>query len=591
MSRRAALITLITTLVVSWGSLALIQALGIQPRLGLDLRGGFSVLLEAPEGTDADVLDKAVEIMRRRIEGLGGVQEPEVSVAGLRSIEVQLPGISDRQRALDAVGTIGQLAFRPVLEASRFGVSPLLIAAQEYQDSTTTTTTTTTLPAETTTTTAGGGTTTTAGGSTTTTSATTTTAVTTSTTVAGETTTTSGATTTTTTVPAEPPDLTPVLPAGITVCDPARTLIEQPGCVDEATGITLSDDPTKDAWLADPESGEVFHLAPARVLGSDLADSQASFVQQGAGGGTGVPFGVSTGGVGEWVVTLDFNSEGGAKFEQVTKELAAFSVGDDRRRFAIVLDAVVQSAPQISAEISPETGISGGRAVITMGTAGNPEQSARDLAVVLRYGALPVAFSQPSVESISATLGSDSLRAGLIAGIGGLALVALAMILYYRALGLINVIGLTVFGSIVLVVFSLLGESQGVSLTLAGVAGVIVSVGITSDSYIVYYERIKEEVGRGRSLRAAIDHAFGRAFRTMLTADTVSLAAAVLLFMLAVGSVKGFALALGIATVTDLVVAYFFTRPAVALLGYTRLGEGGRFSIRGAAGEAKETAL
>jgi preprotein translocase subunit SecD len=157
-------------------------------------------------------------------------------------------------------------------------------------------------------------------------------------------------------------------------------------------------------------------------------------------------------------------------------------------------------------------------------------------------------------------------------------------------MGLIGVIGLTVFGSIVFVVFSLLGEAQGVSLTLAGVAGIVVSVGITSDSYIVYYERIKEEVRAGKSMRAAIDHAFKRAFRTMVTADTVSLAASILLFILAVGSVKGFALALGVATVTDLVVTYFFTRPAVALAGYTRWGEGGRFSIRGAAGVASESA-
>jgi preprotein translocase subunit SecD len=209
---------------------------------------------------------------------------------------------------------------------------------------------------------------------------------------------------------------------------------------------------------------------------------------------------------------------------------------------------------------------------------------------VLRYGSLPVAFSQPTVESISATLGSDSLRAGLFAGVGGLVLVAVALLLYYRALGLIAVIGLSVFGSIVLVVFSLLGAAQGVSLTLAGVAGIIVSIGITADSYVVYYERIKEEVRAGRSMRAAVDHAFKRAFRTMVTADAVSLCASVLLFVLAVGSVKGFALALGVATVTDLVVAYFFTRPAVALAGYTRWGEGGRFSIRGAAGVASESA-
>jgi preprotein translocase subunit SecD len=587
MTRRAALITLIATLAVAWGSLTVTQSLGITPKLGLDLRGGFSVMLEAPVGTDPDVLDKAVEIMRRRVEAMGGVQEPEIAVTGLRSIEVQLPGVTDPQRALDAVGTIGQLAFRPVLGVSTYGVSPLVLAAIEYEQSTTTTTTTTTTGAATTTT-AAGATTTTTTAPTTTTSSTTTTAAATTTTATGETTTTAAGTTTTTTE-AKPPDLTPVLPAGIAICDTTADLITQPGCVDGTTGLTLSDDPTKEAWLADPDTGEIFHLAVARVLGSDLSEAQAGFNQQGSSG-SGVPFGVSTGGVGEWVVSLSFTDAGATKFQEVTKELAGYSVGDPRRRFAIVLDGVVQSAPQMAADVSAETGIAGGRAVITMGTAGNPEQSARDLAIVLRYGSLPVAFSQPTVESISATLGSDSLRAGLFAGVGGLVLVAVALLLYYRALGLIAVIGLSVFGSIVLVVFSLLGAAQGVSLTLAGVAGIIVSIGITADSYVVYYERIKEEVRAGRSMRAAVDHAFKRAFRTMVTADAVSLCASVLLFVLAVGSVKGFALALGVATVTDLVVAYFFTRPAVALAGYTRWGEGGRFSIRGAAGVASESA-
>jgi preprotein translocase subunit SecD len=130
-----------------------------------------------------------------------------------------------------------------------------------------------------------------------------------------------------------------------------------------------------------------------------------------------------------------------------------------------------------------------------------------------------------------------------------------------------------------------------VTLTLAGVAGIIVSVGITSDSYIVYFERIKEEVRKGRSLRSAIDHAFARSFRTILTADTVSFFAAALLFFLSIGSVKGFALALGIATITDVLVAYFYTRPAVAVVARTRFGEGGPMSIRGATGEAKEVAV
>jgi preprotein translocase subunit SecD len=284
------------------------------------------------------------------------------------------------------------------------------------------------------------------------------------------------------------------------------------------------------------------------------------------------------------------SGEGADKFTETTKRLASFNFGDPRRQFAIVLDGVVQSAPQVSEDVDPNTGITGGQAIITLGSVENQEAQAQELSIVLRYGSLPAAFEQIDSRQVSATLGSDSLRAGLIAGIGGLLLVAVAMILYYRALGLVNVIGLTVFGSLMIVIYSLLGAWQGVTLTLAGIAGVIVSIGITSDSYIVYFERIKEEVRKGRSLRSAIDHAFQRSFRTILTADTVSFFGAVLLFFLAVGAVKGFALALGIATVLDVFVAVFYTKPAVSLVARSRFGEGGSLSIRGATGLPKEVA-
>ncbi len=544
MTKRSALIAVVVMLTVVFGGLAATLATGTTPQLGLDLQGGFSVVLEAPEGTEPDVLEKAVEIMRRRIEALGGVQEPEIAVEGDRNVVVQLPGVTERDRALAAVGTTGQLEFRPVLDVSPvLGVSPLLLEAaiaESADDSTTTT-------------------------------------------VAGD------DTTTTTTVPADPQI---VLPAGISFCDPELSDVDQPGCVDEETGLTGVPDPATEAWLAarlpDGSIGTVYHVAPAEVIGSDLTSADPRFQQTRSGGQA--PIGVGGAGVGEWVVVLDFNSEGSTKFEETTKELAGYPIGDPRRQFAIVLDGIVQSAPAMAAEVSPEEGISGGSAVITLGSAADQEAQARDLSVVLRYGALPVAFELPSVQSVSATLGSDSLTAGLIAGIGGLVLVAVAMILYYRALGVVNVIGLAVFGSVVLVVFSLLGQLQGYTLTLAGVAGLIVAIGITSDSYIVYFERIKEEVHAGRSLRGAIDHAFKRSFRTILTADFVSLLAALLLFWLAIGAVKGFALALGIATVTDVIVAYFYTRPAVAFLAHTRLGEGGSMSIRGASGSAKEVA-
>jgi preprotein translocase subunit SecD len=548
---------------------------GTTPLLGLDLQGGFSVVLQAPDGTDDDLLDKAVEIMRRRIEALGNVQEPEIAKIGATQIEVQLPGVTDRERALTAVGTTGQLEFRQVLDVSPIaGLSPVFTNFREligqgdgetgvidFSDDNTTTTVASIFddPNATTTTVAGGDTTTT--------------------TAAAETT-----TTTTTTTAATPVDPTEgvVLPDGLTWCDED----DSPGCIDPETGLTPEPVADKDAFLATDFAtggGIVYHLGPVEVDGGDLEGAQAQFL-----GGSAGPTGGTIGG--SWVVSLDFNGEGGDKFAETTARLASFNIGDPRRQFAIVLDGVVQSAPQVSNDVDPNTGITGGQAIITLGTAENQEAEAQELSIVLRYGSLPAAFEQIDSRQVSATLGSDSLRAGLVAGIGGLLLVAFAMILYYRALGLVNVIGLTVFGSLMVVIYSLLGAWQGVTLTLAGIAGVIVSIGITSDSYIVYFERIKEEVRKGRSLRSAIDHAFQRSFRTILTADTVSFFGAVLLFFLAVGAVKGFALALGIATVLDVFVAVFYTKPAVSLVARSRFGEGGPLSIRGATGLPREVA-
>lgn len=591
MNKRRALLLALAALAIAWGSLAGVVAAGVEPVLGLDLQGGFSVTLTAPEGTEGAVLNKAVEIMRRRIEALGSVQEPEISVKGDRNIEVQLPGVTDRERALNAVGSTGELSFRQVLEIGPVpDVSPALLNAQAAAAAATTTTVAggdttsepattaagtpttedtstsipvTTVPAGTPTTattpptTSGGVTTTVPVGGTSepaTTTGTSTTTSTPATTVAGETTTTALPETTTTTVPL-------VLPPG----------------VDPQTGITIVDDPSQEAWLREDSSGLIYHVGAALVLGSDITGATAGF----SGGGT-----ASAGG---YVVDPDFTSAGGRRFEEATKMLAQFPVGSPQRRFAIVLDGNVVSAPQVAEGVTPEQGLSASSVVITIGTGGaDPQAEAEDLATVLRYGALPTTFERSRVEQVSATLGDDSLRAGLIAGFGGLVLVVVAMVFYYRALGLINVVGLSVFGSILLVVFSLLGKFQGLTLTLAGVAGIIVSIGITSDSYIVYFERVKDEVRLGRALRSAVDHAFVRSFRTILTADAVSLAGAGLLWLLAIGPVRGFAIALGLATLTDVAVAYFFTRPATAWLVRTRLGEGGRMSVRGAVGHVAE---
>jgi protein-export membrane protein SecD len=480
-SRRRAVVTLLVILAVAWGSVAVMLMAGLRPKLGLDLQGGFSVTLVAPEGTDKDTLDTAVEIMRRRIENLGSIQEPEISVQGDRRIQVQLPGVEDRARALEAVGTTGQMSFRPVLA---------------------------------------------------------------------------------------------IFPESPAIADPDG---DHPEGLDPTTGLTVDDDVETEAYLPelDPD-GEVvvvYHVGPAFLVGADMQGGEARF--SGTGG---------HGGAGGWVVVPEFTDQGGEKFRAATGELAGFTLGDPQRRLAIVVDGTVTSAPEVAAGVDPGQGLDPNQVVITVGNPDDPEAEAQDLGAILRYGALPTTFERERVESVSATLGDDSLRAGLIAGLIGLAIVGIYMLFYYRALGLIAIVGLSVFGSFLLGIIILLGEFQGTTLTLAGVAGIIVSIGITLDSYIVYFERIKEEYGHGRGLRAAVDHAYPGAFRTVLTGDTVTFLGAILLWFLAIGSVKGFALTLGLATVIDVFVSYFYARPATWLLSRSLLGEGGAFSVLGAMG-------
>lgn len=501
MTRRRLWITLLLFIAIAWGSLGTSLAAGWQPKLGLDLQGGFSVVLTTPDNTDREVLDQAVEIMRRRIENIGSVQEPEISVQGDRSIQVQLPGVQDRERALQAVGTTGLLSFRPVLDAS-VGISVAFLDGTLPQPP---------LP------TADDG---------------------------------SGTTTTTTTI----------APADV------------PENLDPVTGLTIVDDPDQEAYLWNPNTFTFYKVGPAFLTGRDIEGAEAGF--------TGVNFG----GGGGWVVDPQFTNEGGQAFQQATAALSLEPVGSPQRQLAIVVDGEVFSAPTVASDTPRGEGLDPNTVVITIGSVENGQEEAEDLATILRYGALPTTFERERVESVSASLGTDSLNAGLAAGIGGLILVGVALLLYYRALGLIAVVGLSVFGSLLLFSLIFLGETQGTTLTLAGVTGIIVSVGITSDSYIVYFERIKEEHRKGRSLRPAVDQGFQRSFRTILTADTVTFAGSILLWILAIGPVKGFAITLGIATVIDVLVAYFFTRPATMLLVRSRLGDGGSFSIKGAVG-------
>jgi preprotein translocase subunit SecD len=270
------------------------------------------------------------------------------------------------------------------------------------------------------------------------------------------------------------------------------------------------------------------------------------------------------------VVTLSFDGEGTEAFADITRRLFDFGQQDARNRFAIVLDGVVISAPTVNQPIP------GGSAEIS----GNfTQESAQTLANQLRFGALPISFQVESIENISATLGADQLRWGLIAGLIGLGLVVVYSLIQYRALGLVTVASLLVVGLLTYLVLLFLSWRQGYRLSLPGVAGLIVAVGVTADSFIVYFERIRDEIRDGRSVAAAVEIGWQRASRTILASDAVSLIAAVVLYLLAVGGVRGFAFTLGLTTIIDLLVVFVFTKPLVTLLSRTRFfGSGHKLS-------------
>ena len=283
------------------------------------------------------------------------------------------------------------------------------------------------------------------------------------------------------------------------------------------------------------EGGSKYILAPAEVLGRQVSKASA---------------GLDTQGGSIWYVSLTFNDEGTKAFGALTTRVT--SLATPLNQVAIVLDGLVVSAPRINEPIPS------GNAQIT---GSFTQVEAADLANVLKYGALPLAFDRGEVQQISPTLGADQLQAGLLAGALGLLLVLIYSLLYYRGLGLVTAGSLFVAGGLVYLLILLLGEWIGFTLTLAGIAGLIVAIGITADSFIVYFERIRDEVRDGRSLRTAVEAGWLRARRTILVADFVSIIAAVLLYFFAVGGVRGFAFTLGLTTLVDLIVVFAFTKP------------------------------
>jgi preprotein translocase subunit SecD len=300
-----------------------------------------------------------------------------------------------------------------------------------------------------------------------------------------------------------------------------------------------------------------YRVGPAALTGSGIDDAFPAIDQSGGQG---------------FNVSLSLDRQGAQDFAGITGDLACERDEGGLGLLAIVLDGRVESAPSMNPDVRCSEGIRGGNASITVGagTQQEQQQEAEDLALVLRTGALPISLEAATFSEVSPTLGIESLQSGMLAGLLGLVLVGLWLVFFYRWLGVVALAALGTFGVLVVSIISLLGE-LGFALTLAGVAGIIVSIGITADSSIIFFERIRDEVNLGKTVRTGVQKAFTSAFRTNLAGNTVTLAAAVILYFLAVGPVRGFALMLGMATVLDIVIMYFFTRPTVFLMGNTKL--------------------
>ncbi len=343
------------------------------------------------------------------------------------------------------------------------------------------------------------------------------------------------ATATTATTAATPPaGVSPAVNAAYAALD----------CTLPANRQGTGSDIATDAIVACDRAGQgKYILAGAEVLGREVSKASAA-INQTTGSG--------------WYVLLTFNGDGTKKFGALTTRVT--SLAAPQNEVAIVLDGLVVSAPRINEAINS------GSAEIT---GSFTQLEATDLANVLKYGALPLAFDRGEVQQISPSLGADQLHAGLLAGFIGLLLVLIYSLLYYRGLGLVSVGSLVVAGSLAYLLFLLLGKWIGFTLTLAGIAGAIVAIGITADSFIVYFERIRDEVREGRSVRSAVETGWVRARRTIIVADFVSIIAAALLYLFAVGGVRGFAFTLGLTTLIDLFVVFIFTKPLVTVI--TRL--------------------
>nr|WP_239085308.1 protein translocase subunit SecD [Streptomyces halstedii] len=505
-----------------------------KPRLGIDLAGGTSITLQAknqpgkPNAINKTNMDTAVSIIERRVNGLG-VSEAEVQTQGDRNIIVNIPKGTDSKQAQEQVGTTAQLYFRPVLTVTDGGATPTgtespSATGSEEPDATPSAKA------------SSDGTASDSGS-----------------TPSADATTQGRAVTGALKEDGTPTPGASDGAAASETPDPATAALEKkfteldcskPSARAKAGEGVAPEDPTV---ACSSEGDAKYILGPAEVSGTDVDDAKAQFDQQ----------------RGIWLVSMDFTDKGSKKFQAITKKLSAQQ--SPQNQFAISLDGEVVSAPQVNSTLTGSAEISGSFS----------QQSAEDLANVLSYGALPLSFQEQSVTTVSAALGGDQLRAGLIAGAIGLALVVIYLVAYYRGLAFIALLSLGVSGVLSYTIMALLGPAIGFALNLPAVCGAIVAIGITADSFIVYFERVRDEIREGRTLRPAIERGWPRARRTILVSDFVSFLAAAVLFLVTVGKVQGFAFTLGLTTLLDVVVVFFFTKPVLTMMGGTKFFSSG----------------
>ena len=543
------------------------------PGLALDLEGGTQIILtpttsDGSEITDEDV-NQAIEIIRQRVDA-SGVAEAQISRQGGQNIVVSLPG-SPSQDTLELVRTSAVLYFRPVIRiiqgsASAFADSYNQRLAQASAS-----------PAPTD--------------------------------AASETPADGEASDAPTDAASETPTDQPTPVTAEEVATQAAD-VNRDGTISEEPLPATSEDTSSDSWISEKMIYDAYMLdctAPDNLTGEtqDPAEAVISCAKDGTGrayilgpadiAGTNIAnaaSGLETTSQGtttnKWVVSLEFNSEGTEEFSAVSERLIAYrdkasatggqanpqSTDSQKAQFAIVLDGLTIMASGFNPDVT--SAITDGRVQIT---GGFTQAQANTLANQLSFGSLPLSFTVQSEQQISATLGTEQLRNGLIAGLVGFALIIVYLAWQYRGLSVVAVASLMIAAATTYLAIALLSWAMGYRLSLAGVAGLIISIGITMDSFIIYFERVRDEVRHGRTLVAAVDEGWRHARRTIIVSDTVNLLAAVVLYFLAVGGVQGFAFTLGVTTVVDLAVIILFTHPMMVwILRFAFFGKGHRLS-------------